>query len=325
MKQLLSRLWFIVGVSIILTACDDEHNTYSYDSSMISMIVADNANLSLLSAANKRTGVYEMLLEEGAYTLLAPTNDAFALSGYSDNDINSIGLSKLTKITNYHILTGEYEFDKLPFIFNQEIASYGGGKLFVTRWTKQTDTIVTINGAVVNSFLKKANNGNLQVIDRVLEPYLFDYLSDALANEPELTLFSHAVQRSKELHQLLSNKGAFTVYAPNNSAMIAYGLSSLQVINETSEEELVALLKYHIVSDRRFVYDYFLTTEGDATSETMLNGDNLLIYFDYDYNTGKFSGITLEGIRNTTDTNLTRENILSGNGVLHIIDQVLLN
>ena len=310
-----------------LTACsDNQSSTYSYDGNLISMIVADNANLSLLHVANKRTGMYDLLLEKGPYTLLAPSDAAFNLAGYTKSaDVNTIGLSKLTKIMGYHVLDGVYDLNKLPFLFNQEIHAHNGGKMFVTRWIKGQDTIITVNGAKVKPMLKKATNGNLQVIDHLLEPYLFDYLNDALSNEPDLTLFYQAIHRTK-LQQVLSQPGTYTIYAPNNAAMAAYGLSSLQLINAKSVDELEELVSYHIVPDRRFVYDYVLTTTGTRTSETMLNGDNVAVTLIQDPTApGSFTGIAIQGIRNASRSNLTRENMLAGNGVLHIIDQVLLN
>ena len=324
MKYYSKYIFCAICLCMVLTACDDDtSSTYSYDANLISMIVADNANLSLLNDANERTGTYELLLEKGPYTLLAPSDAAFNLAGYTE--VNTIGLSKLTKMMNYHVLDGAYDLNKLPFLFNQEIHAHNGGKLFVTRWVKGQDTIITVNGATVKPTLKKATNGNLQVIDHLLEPYLFDYLNDALSNESDLTLFYQAIHRTK-FQQLLSQPGTYTIYAPDNAAMVAYGLSSLQLINEKSVDELEELVSYHIVPDRRFVYDYILTTTGTQTSETMLNGDNVSVTLLKDETTsGSYNGIAIQGIRNTSRSNLTRENILAGNGVLHIIDQVLLN
>jgi len=230
----------------------------------------------------------------------------------------------------YHVLNGVYDFNKLPFQFNQEIYSYTGGKMFVTKWTKGVDTVITINGAIITPVMKDAKNGKIQVINRVLEPYLFDYLSEAVGNEYEITLFNQVLKRVPAVRSLLQNQGAYTIYAPNNAAMVSYGYSTLEIINEKPVEELERLVRYHIVPDRRFVYDYVLTTPTSGstnatTTETMLNGDNLTLTLVFNSGTGTYNKITLLGTRNTTQTNLIRENILAGNGVLHIIDQVLLH
>ena len=323
--QNIIKYLLIVSCFSLLVACEKaETNRYSYDANLISMIVSDNANLSQLDAANKRTELYDMLLQEGPFTQLAPSDDAFTA------DVNTMGLNRLTNIMQYHVLNGVYDFNKLPFQFNQEIYSYTGGKMFVTKWTKGVDTVITINGAIITPVMKDAKNGKIQVINRVLEPYLFDYLSEAVNNEYDITLFNQVLERVPAVRSLLQNQGAYTIYAPNNAAMVSYGYSTLEIINEKPVEELERLARYHIVPDRRFVYDYVLTTptSGNAnvtTTETMLNGDNLTLTLVYNSGTGTYNKITLLGTRNTTQTNLTRENILAGNGVLHIIDQVLLH
>lgn len=325
MKNIIRLLVFSIALTW-LTGCEDEVTSFSYDTTRISMIVADNANLSKLNEANKRTEIYDLLLEEGPFTLLAPSDDAFG-----SLNVNSTGLTRLTRIMEYHVLNGRYDFHKIPFQFNQEVRSHTGGKMFVTRWIKDVDTVITINGAIVTPIQKDASNGKIQVINRLLEPYLFDYLSDAVNNEYELTLFNHILQRLPEVKRLLAQPGAYTVYAPTNTAMTSYGLSTLEIINERPIEELEKIARYHIVPDRRFVYDYILTTptKGNpskvTTMETMLGGDNLSV--NLIFNSGKrvYDKITLTAVRSTKDTNLTRENILAGNGVLHIIDNVLLN
>ena len=312
-------------IFLISNGCEDEvSNSYSFDSNLITMIIADNANLSKLNAANKRTELHDMLLKEGPFTQLAPSDDAFNI------DVKTTGLNRLTKIMQYHVLNGVYDFEKIPFQFNQEIYSYTKGKMFVTKWVKDLDTIITINGAIVTPIMKDANNGKIQIINRLLEPYLFDYLSDAISNEYDITLFNHVIEKVPAIKNLLQKNGAYTVYAPNNAAMVKYGFSTLEIINQKPVAELEKLLKYHIVPDRRFVYDYILTTStpGNAnvkTTETMLNGDNLGVTLKFDSGKGLYQKITLLGIRNNTETNLIRENVLAGNGVLHIIDQVLLN
>lgn len=308
-----------------LIACEEEEsNSYSHDANLISMIISDNANLSKLNAANRRTELYDMLLQDGPYTQLAPSDEAFT------GDVNAMGLNRLTNIMQYHVLNGIYDFTKIPFQFNQEIYSYTGGKMFVTKWIKNQDTIITINGAIITPVMKNAKNGKIQVINRLLEPYLFDYLSDAVSNEYDITLFNQVLERVPAVKSLLEKQGAYSVFAPNNAAMISYGYSTLEDINQKPVAELERLLRYHIVPDRRFVYDYVLTTptSGNSnvtTTETMINGDNLSVTLVFNSSTGVYDKITLLGTRNSTQTNLLRDNVLAGNGVLHIIDQVLMH
>jgi uncharacterized surface protein with fasciclin (FAS1) repeats len=56
----------------------------------------------------------------------------------------------------------------------------------------------------------------------------------------------------------------------------------------------------------------------------MLDGNSITVRLSADPDLqGSFNGITLRGIGNTTDVKLVKQDILTGNGVLHIIDACL--
>ncbi len=55
-----------------------------------------------------------------------------------------------------------------------------------------------------------------------------------------------------------------------------------------------------------------------------MNGNTVDIILMSDPNApGSFNSISLQGIGNTSAVNLTRQDILTGNGVLHVIDGAL--
>lgn len=311
-------------IALFFTSCEDEVKTYSYDENLIAMIVADNPNLSFLNTAITRTEMFDTLLQTGPYTLFAPSDDAFSTSGYSASSINSTGKTALTKIIRYHVLEGTDPLTDLSLGFNQEITAKNGSKYFVTLYEKNSDTLLTINGVSAHKQLYAATNGNIRVITRVLEPYTFEYLTDALANEADLTLFMQALRKTT-FNRLLSERGnEYTVFAPVNSAMVKYGYSTLGVISNKSTEELEAFVSCYIVSKRRFVNDYILLDDGsEKGTEQLYNGEELAINLIPDSsNPGSYTGITLAGGTKET-VNISRRDLLAGNGVLHIIDKVL--
>jgi uncharacterized surface protein with fasciclin (FAS1) repeats len=161
-------------------------------------------------------------------------------------------------------------------------------------------------------------------MDKVLEPYQFDEISDAIASENSITLFSQALIRTG-MYALLKQKGPYTVFAPSNAAMAAAGMKSIQDVNNTDPAVLTALINYHIVSDRKFVSDYILTTgKSGSSKQTMLNGYSVnvnLIQGDSDPE-GVFSKINLQGPGNMVPVGIEKADLLSGNGVLHIVNGV---
>jgi uncharacterized surface protein with fasciclin (FAS1) repeats len=304
--------------------CSKDEGVDTVDNNRIPQVLTDNFNLSVMNMVLGRSNVRSELFLPGPYTVFAPSDAAFAKAGYSGpGAVLSASQPLVARIAAYHILQGNYDLNKMPFLFNQEIRSYGG-KLYVTRWIKDNDTVLTINGSRLLSQGIKASNGHVQVIDRMLEPYVHETLADAIASEATLTLFHQAVQRAG-LSEILSGTGPYTVYAPDNSAMTAMGYATVQAINEASPAALAAMLRYNIAADRRFVNDYILITgESATTTQGMIDNNSVKVtLIPNSQQPGAYTGITLKGAGNSTQVQLLRQDIITGNGVLHITDQVL--
>lgn len=310
---------------LLLSACTKDASTQPQDNNRIDQVLNDNFNLTVMNAVISRSNLTAALNSSGPFTVFAPSDEAFAKSGFTSAlSVLSTSAGLITSIGAYHTVEGRYDLNKLPFLFNQEIVSKGG-KLFVTRWIKNEDTIITINGSRLLSNSIRASNGEVQVIDRMLEPYLHETIADAMAAEATLTLFWQAVQRAGIVAQL-KGPGPFTIYAPDNAAMTAMGYGTVADILNAPVATITALVKYQVVADRRFVNDYILTTAAGKSSTTqgMLDNNSITVNLTPDaQQPGAFSGITLKGIGNTTNVNLVKQDIISGNGVLHITDKVL--
>ncbi|MCW3467211.1 fasciclin domain-containing protein [Chitinophaga nivalis] len=327
-----SKKYFTCGLSVIsfsllmLTACkkNDDMDVNAGNQNRIPQIVADNFNLKMLHASIGRSNLKPLLSGDGPFTLLAPSDAAFKEAGYGTPlSIATASQSLIINTTAYHVLNGNYDLNRMPFLFNQEIRSQGGGKLYVTRWVKGNDTVITVNGSRVLAQGIKATNGQVQVINRLLEPYLHETVTDAVTAETSLTLFSQALQRSG-LSTLLKGKGPYTVYAPSNEAMAKYGYQTMEDIEKADPEKLAVVLRYHIAADRRFVYDYILSTNATVTTQGMIDNNTVKVQLVPDAQApGLYKSITLQGTGNTLVSNLVRQNIITGNGVLHIVDQVL--
>lgn len=311
-------------IAVLGWSCSKEKTLSDFDNNKINLVIADNFNLSAFNAAIKRSGVDQYLQGNGPYTALVPSDAAFSAAGYNGPvGVLTANPTIISRIANYHILDGKYELNRLPFLFNQELRSRGG-KIYATHWIKGTDTVLTLNGARVLSKNIPSSNGLIQVTNRVLTPYLHDLLGDAIAAEASITLFSQALSRSGVL-TTINGVGPYTIFAPTNAAMQALGYTSVQQINTTDIEELKRLVNYHIVKDRRFIYDYVLSAgPSNASVQAMLDGNSVNIKLERASSSSTtFDSISLRGIGNTADVKLQKQDILTGNGVLHIIDATL--
>ncbi|RYG21464.1 MAG: fasciclin domain-containing protein, partial [Chitinophagaceae bacterium] len=213
-KNQKNKLFALVLMSALFTACSKEENRLSdFDNNKINLVIADNFNLSSFNAALRLSGLDKQLQGNGPYTTIVPSDAAFSLAGYSSSvAVLSANPAIISGIANYHTLDGKYELNKLPFLFNQELRSRGG-KLYATHWIKGSDTILTLNGSRVIAQNIPASNGLVQVLNRVLTPYVHDKLADAVAAESSITLFTQALKTSG-LFDTLGEEGPYTIFAP---------------------------------------------------------------------------------------------------------------
>lgn len=309
-----------------MTACKKDKDATPDEniSNRLAFVIDDNKfNFSSFNIALTRTSFRNKLLEEGPFTVMIPDNNAFRKAGYgNDQAVLKESGTVLNDMVNYHIVYGTWELNKLPFKFNQELSSVSGGKMYVTRWVKNIDTVVTINGAPVLAYNLDASNGKIQVLDNVLQPLLHDKTGEVIAGDTSLAFLNVALQQSGLRDQLYKDD-IYTFFAPTNNAFRKAGFPSVDSISRTSAAMLKGLLQYHYFSGRKFIYDYVLTTgNNDKTTQAMFNNNTVKINL---LKSGvKYTGITLAGEGNKVPASVTKSNIMAGNGVVHIIDQVLI-
>jgi uncharacterized surface protein with fasciclin (FAS1) repeats len=109
----------------------------------------------------------------------------------------------------------------------------------------------------------------------------------------------------------LSAAGPLTVFAPTNQAFINANFATIASIQAADPATLTRILTYHVIAARVLSSD--LT---ESATPTTLNGGTVTITLS--------GGAKVKGIGNTTASNITSADIITTNGVVHVIDQVLL-
>lgn len=159
-----------------------------------------------------------------------------------------------------------------------------------------------------------ASNGVIHVINKVLMPPSGNIVAAAQGNT-NLSFLVAAVTRasagSTNVAQVLSGTGPFTVFAPTNAAFQAAGFANIAAIQAADPNVLASILTYHVVQGRVFSSDL---TNG-ATPET-LNGADLTISLS--------GGVKVKGNGNASAANVVAADMVTTNGVVHVVDQVLL-
>ena len=160
-----------------------------------------------------------------------------------------------------------------------------------------------------------ASNGVIHAINKVLLPPAGTVVAAAGAT-PSLSVLVQALQRPAAAALLAAAndpKANLTVFAPTNAAFQALltklGYTSLSQIPDAT---LVAVLQAHVVNGARA----FSTDLTDKQAVTTLNGSVTIGVSG--------AGVTVAAKNNPTPANVVAANVLTNNGVVHVIDQVLL-
>lgn len=130
-----------------------------------------------------------------------------------------------------------------------------------------------------------------------------DIVAIASANDDFSTLV--AAVAAAGLVEVLQGEGPFTVFAPTNDAFAALpaGLVDKLLLPE-NKDVLVKILTYHVVSGAVLAAD---VTAGEVPS---VEGQNITV--------------TTEGGVMVNDANVVATDIIASNGVIHVIDAVIL-
>ncbi|WP_298853300.1 fasciclin domain-containing protein [uncultured Ruegeria sp.] len=115
-----------------------------------------------------------------------------------------------------------------------------------------------------------------------------------------------AAVQAAELVDTLKGEGPFTVFAPTDDAFAALPEGTVEnLLKPENKDQLVAILTYHVVPGKVMSGDL----SDDMTAATVQGGD---ITIDLD------SGVMVN------DANVVKADIETKNGVIHMIDKVIL-
>ncbi len=108
------------------------------------------------------------------------------------------------------------------------------------------------------------------------------------------------------LVETLSGPGPFTVFAPTDEAFAKLPPGTIdELLQPENKDQLVSILTYHVVSGKVMAADVVQLTEA-----TTVQGQSIAID-------------TSEGVK-VNDANVVQTDIAASNGVIHVIDTVLL-
>ena len=302
----LKRLAAVSALGLV-AACgggDDDH-----PGNIVQIAQAD-ARFSILAEAVVAADLADALSAPGPLTVFAPTNDAFSPL------LTELGLTKehlladkplLTAVLQYHVLAGKVAKADVPL--GEAITPLAGGifkidsvgaDLVITDGRNRTSKIVLTD--------IPAANGVIHAIDKVILPADKNIVETAIAT-PTFSILVDAVVAAG-LADTLSGPGPFTVFAPTDDAFAAL-LTELNITRDELLSDtalLTQVLTYHVVPGRVLKADVPV-----GTPITTVQGETFTV--------GATLAITDQRDRTA---NITATDVLASNGVIHVIDKVIL-
>jgi transforming growth factor-beta-induced protein len=292
---------------LFITSCKDDDDPVVQPTNNIMQIVDATSGVATLKDAIDAASLRATLSGTGPFTVFAPTNAAFEAV---DPDVLAFLLAtpaELTKVLTYHVVSGK--------VLSTDLSS-GAVNTLNTGQQVTIDLMggVKVNGASVVTADIEATNGVIHVIDEVLIPENLDLsgmvpsIADAAIATNDLSVLVSILSLdglSDILAAAADDDAELTVFAPTNAAfqavLNALGLTS---INEIPESVLLDIVKYHIVGA------VAKSTDLTSTTYETLNGESVTVDLS--------SGVKVD------DASVVTADIEVSNGVVHIIDAVLL-
>ncbi len=304
----MQRRWMVtvlVGLAIVLAACASatEAPPLVVDPEVeepmtVVDIAAADGRFSTLVGALQATNLDEALYGEGPFTVFAPTDDAFAQ--LPEGTLDALSNEELSNVLLYHVLSGEVMAEQVLGLDGQRVPTLLGEELSIG----VNGSVVTINGIQVIITDIIASNGVIHVIEQVLLPPAEPTIVELAAADGRFSTLVGALQATG-LDEALSGDGPFTVFAPTDDAFAALPEGTLEGL---TEEQLSNVLLYHVISGEVMAADAIAL---DGISAETLLGESFNIRVE-------------DGSVFINDAQVIITDLAASNGVIHVIDSVLL-
>ena len=315
--------WFAaLGTAMFVAACGDGEDPVAAAAPGTLAEEATSRGFGALVAAADKAGLVGALSNSSAQlTVFAPTDAAFntlaVRLGFADAAamVAALDAHSLAQILQYHVLPSRQAAADLVAGSSTQATLYefrgapATLALNTTAGVRIRDAV--LNEATVTTADVAASNGVIHVVDSVLvPPGVLTVVQMAQANPAFSTLVQAVV--AADLAGTLGGAGPFTVFAPTNDAFAAalgeLGLTPAQLL---ASPDLAAILTYHVLGAAVRAAD--VVTLPKPALVTTVQGGTFTVEADLRLVDGR-----------GRSAGLVATDIEARNGVIHVIDNVLL-
>lgn len=304
------------GAVLLLTAMGfascEKQSSYNYpDTASAYGILFDDESFTYFKYIVDRAGLADRLDGDSEFTLFVPTDRSFQQHGYTFDALRNSSAAELDALVRNHLVPGKID------IISEGTTTLTADNGFEIQLERIDDNSYVDGGDVTNPN-QTTTNGYLNVINKVLtaRPTLRTIIEkyESSNSDLRLSLFSAAVRHASRawpgLLDLLDKGGPYTLFVPNNAALIDAGYESIEAIQSEAPEVLANMIRYQLFEGRR------LATGFDSIAVSASNG--VPVYFDRI----KDSKTTFWYANGITFGNQTPSNLIADNGVVHMVARV---
>ena len=267
-------------------------------------IVVNSPDHNTLETAVIAAELADDLSGTGPFTVFAPTDAAFAaIDPATLSALLADPTGDLATILSNHVVVGVA--DSSTIMDGQSI-----GNLISQNLTFSTAGGLTVNGANITVTDLRAENEVVHVIDAVLLPEAMQTringtIMDVVSTSPVHTTLNTLIEAAG-LDDDLSGAGPFTLFAPTDAAIAALPSDLVDALLADPTGALADVLLYHVVG-------------GVASTDNIVDGlvVGSLSTRNLTFNANA-NGVTVNNI------NISTLDIYTTNGVVHVIDAVLV-
>lgn len=320
MKKLTNITLLLFTVFAIHSCSEEETETPQENPQILNIVetAQATADLSSLVAAVIEADLAATLSGPGPFTVLAPTNEAFAIF-LSENgwaDVSEVPDEALEQVLLNHVISGNVVSTDLTSSgsgYTNTLAT-GAGNNNMSIYYNAEDGVKFNNTATVTTADVSASNGTVHIIDRVIG--LPTVVTFATA-DPNFSILVSALTRESSytyVETLSTANGTdpapFTVFAPTNDAFVdLLGELKLENLADVKTETLTSTLNTHVVAGAN-VQSSGLS---DGMSIQTLGGT---------LTANVTGGATLTDSKDRV-SNIIVVDVQASNGVIHAIDKVV--
>ena len=276
-------------------------------------LIMGDPEFSTLATALTTANLTDALAGKGPFTIFAPTNAAFAALPADTLAGLLADPSQLAQVLLYHVIDGQAIAS--ADLTEGELPTMQGAPVVVS----SANGAIKVNDATVTTADLTVANGVVHIIDAVLAPPAEEATATAAPEEEAAAEPTNLVETAAASGQFptlmkaievagladtLASEGPFTLFAPSEEAFAALPADKLDALL-ADPQTLADVLKYHIIA-------------GAVQSADIVNGMNAATLEGKPLTFAVNGGLTVNGAHVLTG------DLLASNGVIHVIDQVLL-